>query len=221
MSHPEQISDDDVIIRADLADSPTAASVILVEHERWYVGFSGGAQIGPLTWSELLGCVRARTVRFNEYALGEKSGRTIAVRDLFPSLAAAELPEHIIADALQPVGSQFATAPVSYVLFGPQLPPYQKVDPEGLNRQRNLWICGLLASVWLVLILACLIGVVVKRPHFSDGTSIQLAIFSFIFMVGWFGYSAALMEWSWYFETRKRAKHEPGWEINGRATIHC
>jgi hypothetical protein len=156
-----------------------------------------------LSWAELLGCVRARTVSFSDQAYGEHQPRPLLLRELFPKLAAAEPSAALLEDAPLPASQQFSRSPVGYLVFGPTMPPYQKTDPHGLYFTQRLCVVGALATLGVGMLALIVILSFFAAAEAAQAALGSAAIFGGIYLLLLLSFAGILLEWEWMFNHRK------------------
>lgn len=198
----QQPNDDELPIAAELAHDPPATTVPITK-DRWYVMRLNGARFGPFSWRDLTGCVNAQMFDGDDLVQGEHNPRR-QLRALFPtyySFAPVQVTE------IRPVaspGEQFARNPVKTWLFGPEMRPFETTDPHGKYRTFRLVIVAGLGGVWFLAMLALLIVAAIGgRSEALVEAGAAGAISSFLFALGYFTFTGALLEWDIIFSSRK------------------
>lgn len=171
-----------------------------IDRDRWFVEQQNGRRTGPLTWPELLGCVKAKMFFADDLAYGEVNAHQLYLRDLFPTLAVrAPVP---VQNGSLPVMQQLATNPASTIVLGPETSPYQK--QYAAHGAAHLWIVGGLAIFYLVAWSAAWAAVFLafgpQQRDFAAGATVLAGI---LLGLGLLNFSGALLEWEFIFNLRK------------------
>ncbi len=197
-----QPQDEEPIV-AELNEAPPAAmSTIPVQHDSWCIERLNGERLGPLTWQELVGCVNSHLLQGGDQAYGELNARR-RLYELFPAFYAQRPTVQQPVEPMLSPAEQFARSPGAYLLFGPELPPFEKADPMGRFFATKMSIIGAVAALAFVLIVL-LIWLAAQGTKQQKGAAIAFVVLgSLMFLAGIFGLSGSLLEWEFFFSGRK------------------
>lgn len=210
--------DDEILIAAELADERPTANTVPVEKDRWYIERLNGECFGPMSWKELTSCVNAQMFVGDDMVQGELNSRR-SMRELFPKFFSVARPPSIEIRQQPTALEQIARDPIKVAMYGLELPPYEKSDPEGIHHANRLRIVGALGVVWLLIILALLIAAAFSKDPWSLAGPAGF-FSSTLFGLGYFYFCGALLEWEFFFQQRK-VKTLRCWYGDRGARRHC
>ena len=211
MNHPSEPEPEEPPLWAELSAGPDApppdvapvaatlaelAPRIPVDRDRWFVEPPNGRRMGPFTWKELLGCVKAKMFFADDLADGEVNSHRLYLRDLFPTLAIRDPgpPVEPLPTAMQ----HLVHNPVSTIVFGPQVRPYQRLFDAyyAANARFVVMLASFYALVWSGAWIAVVVGFAGKQ---RDLPLIINSVAGLLLSVGLLNFSAALLEWEFFF----------------------
>lgn len=218
MTNPTDSEPEEPPLWAELSEGPAApppdvtpvaatlaepASRIPVDRDRWFVEPQNGRRMGPFTWKELLGCVKAKMFFADDLAYTEVNSNRHYLRDLFPTLAIRDPgpPVEPIPTAMQ----QLVHNPVSTVLFGPQVRPYQRLFDAyyAANARFVAMLAIIYAFVWSGAWIAVFVGFAGQQRELPLIINCVAGVF---LSLGLLNFSAALLELEFFFNFYRKIR---------------
>jgi hypothetical protein len=208
MTNPTDSEPEEPPLWAELSEGPAApppdlapvaatlaepAPRIPIDRDRWFVEPQNGRRMGPFTWKELLGCVKAKMFFADDVTYGESNSSRLYLRDLFP--AAAVRPQ-------EPPAEQVGTpSSATTVVFAPQDEPRPKTaEMYALRHRLIVYLGGFLLVFWLAGLAAVGIGFRAKDGNYP---LYFIVAAGFALGLGLLHFAAALLESDLFFDGSK------------------